>query len=218
MTSLTSPFISSASSICYACLWRALALSLLLHAVALAAGAWLFSSAPKPRSPDALRVKLTQAPILAPPAAPRPAAPQPDLRMREDTPRKPVTAPVQKPALLTRPVDTAPASQRLVRPPAPRTESARDARELSGDAARKAGEQISKQLFYPSEAIERGLQGETLVLLFLDESGNAVAARIEASSGHALLDEAAVRAARTLRSLPASAPREAIVPVRFRLR
>jgi protein TonB len=125
---------------------------------------------------------------------------------------------VQKPALLTRPVDTAPASQRLVHPPAPRTEGPRDARELSGDAARKAGEQISKQLFYPAEAIERGLQGETLVLLFLDESGNAVAARIEASSGHALLDEAAVRAARTLRSLPASAPREAIVPVRFRLR
>ena len=33
-----------------------------------------------------------------------------------------------------------------------------------------------------------------------------------------LLDEAAVRAARTIRSLPASAPREAVLPVRFRLR
>ena len=33
-----------------------------------------------------------------------------------------------------------------------------------------------------------------------------------------LLDEAAARAARGLRALPASAPREALVPVRFRLR
>ena len=161
-----------------------------------------------------MRVKLAHPPKLA-----EAIAPQPDLRMREDTPRKPVAAVVQKPIALNRPSDAPALSQRAVRPPAPpRTVAPRDSRELSGDAARKAGEQISKQLFYPPEAIERGLQGETLVLLFLDESGNAVAARIEASSGHALLDEAAVRAARTLRSLPASAPREAIVPVRFRLR
>ena len=73
-------------------------------------------------------------------------------------------------------------------------------------------------MFYPPEAIERGLEGEALVLLFLDEAGNAIAARIEASSGHAILDAAAVRAARTLKSLPASAPREALLPVRFRLR
>ena len=57
-----------------------------------------------------------------------------------------------------------------------------------------------------------------LVLLFLDTGGNAIAARLESSSGHALLDDAAVRAARTLRALPGSAPREALVPVRFRLR
>ena len=55
-------------------------------------------------------------------------------------------------------------------------------------------------------------------MLFLDEAGNAIAARVEASSGHKLLDDAAVRAARGLRALPASAPREALVPVRFRLR
>jgi len=89
---------------------------------------------------------------------------------------------------------------------------------LAGEAARKAGEQIARELYYPPEAIERGLEGEALVLLFLDESGNAIAARIEASSGHALLDAAAVRAARTLRAMPASTPREAVLPVRFRLR
>ena len=89
---------------------------------------------------------------------------------------------------------------------------------LAGEAARKAGAQIARELYYPPEAIERGLEGEALVLLFLDESGNAIAARIESSSGHALLDAAAVRAARTLRAMPAGAPREALLPVRFRLR
>ena len=77
---------------------------------------------------------------------------------------------------------------------------------------------MSRALLYPREAIEQGIEGEATVLLFLDESGNAIAARLEASSGHALLDDAAVRAARTLRGLPSGAPREALLPVRFRLR
>ena len=81
-----------------------------------------------------------------------------------------------------------------------------------------AMEQLKRELPYPPEAIARGLEGEAVVLLFLDASGNALAARLEASSGHAMLDEAAVRAVRTLRSLPDSAPREVLLPVRFRLR
>ena len=89
---------------------------------------------------------------------------------------------------------------------------------LEGEAALRAVEQLRRALPYPPEAVERGLQGEALVLLFLDASGNAIAARLEASSGHALLDDAALRAARTLRSLPDSAPREVLLPVRFRLR
>ena len=89
---------------------------------------------------------------------------------------------------------------------------------LEGDAAQQANAQLARELLYPPEAIARGLEGQALVLLFLDASGNAIAARLEASSGHALLDDAAVRAARTLHALPASAPREALLPVRFRLR
>ncbi len=73
-------------------------------------------------------------------------------------------------------------------------------------------------LFYPEEAIRQGLQGEAVVLLILDDSGNAVAARLEQSSGHRILDDAALRAARSLRTLSADAPRETLLPVRFRLR
>lgn len=71
--------------------------------------------------------------------------------------------------------------------------------------------------FYPAEAIARGLQGEATVLIVLDETGKVVAARIEASSGHAILDDAALRAVRSLASLPAEAPRQVLLPVRFRL-
>jgi protein TonB len=75
-----------------------------------------------------------------------------------------------------------------------------------------------KGRFYPAEAIEKGLQGEALVLLILDRDGHVTAARIEQSSGSRILDEAALQAVRALRSLPADAPRETLLPVSFRLK
>ncbi|MCG2578413.1 energy transducer TonB [Dechloromonas sp. XY25] len=72
--------------------------------------------------------------------------------------------------------------------------------------------------FYPPEAIARGLEGEALVLLIIDESGQVVATRLEQGSGHPILDDAALRAARSLKSLPADAPRQTVLPVRFRLK
>lgn len=74
-----------------------------------------------------------------------------------------------------------------------------------------------KGLFYPEEAIRLGQQGSALVFMIVDESGAVVAARIEESSGFPVLDAAALRAVRALRSLPADTPREALLPVRFRL-
>jgi periplasmic protein TonB len=168
----------------------ALVISITLHALVIAAPAWRG----KWQSPAPLTVSLRE-----PPAAPEPRNPAPD------TPR--LILPEKKPR------------QSAVRPaPEPVARQTATLQRLSGPAARMAGEQMARELLYPVEAIERGLQGEALVLLFLDASGNAVAARLEESSGHALLDDAAVRAARTLRTLPSSAPREALLPVRFRLR
>ena len=51
----------------------------------------------------------------------------------------------------------------------------------------------------------------------LDARGRVAGARLERGSGHAILDEAAVRAARSLKSLPAGAG-ETVLPVSFRLR
>jgi periplasmic protein TonB len=180
-------------------LGRALALSLILHAAAIA-GLWRFSWSP---------------PRIAPPA-------QPEIKVSFRTP------PVM-PALSTKPDTLAspPALPRLLLPQASLQNPKPAARAvpqpsspawIEGAAALRAAEQLERELLYPREAIERGLQGEALVLLFLDAAGNAMAARLESSSGHALLDDAAVRAARTLRALPDNAPREVLLPVRFRLR
>jgi periplasmic protein TonB len=183
----------------YPFLGRALAISLLLHAALIAAMARLDSPSPLLKTPalPVLNVALPEKPVEAQP--PMPA--QPPLLLPESTPRH---------ASAAKPV----AAARQPREDAPSVARQR----LAGEAARQAMQQLSRELYYPPEAVERGLEGEALVLLFLDASGNAIAARLEASSGHALLDDAAVKAARTLRSLPDSAPREALLPVRFRLR
>lgn len=76
----------------------------------------------------------------------------------------------------------------------------------------------SEGQFYPAESIARGEQGEVLVLMLLDENGKVSAARVEQGSGYPLLDAAALRAVRSLSSLPADAPRQVVLPVRFRLR
>ena len=167
--------------------------SLTLHVGVIVLGMQLISPAPSSPvlAPEDLKVRLRERLVEPDVAAtaPAPAPPRPQLRLPPDIPRK------------TSAVLVSAAPQRL-----------------AGEAAMKAAAQLARDLPYPPEAIERGLQGEALVLLFLDAAGNAIAARIEASSGHALLDDAALRAARTLRALPASAPREALLPVRFRLR
>ena len=172
-------------------LGRALAISCVLHAALIAAPA----PGGKPPAQTSLTVWLRD--TIAAPELQAPAPPPPRLLLPQDTARN---ANAGRPAA------------------APVVQQTASLHWLSGDAASKAHEQMSRELLYPAEAIERGLQGEALVLLFLDASGNAIAARLESSSGHALLDEAAVRAARTLRSLPGSEPREALLPVRFRLR
>jgi protein TonB len=182
-------------------LGRALLLSLLLHAIALAASSrWL----PLPRdvrsSAAALSVWLRKA--LPPEALVLPSAPPLSASAPPVVRRAKPNATAERPRL-TR---AAPAPQGMTVVP-----------RFTGEAARAAHVQLARGLLYPLEAIERGLEGEATVLVFLDASGNVIASRLESSSGYALLDDAALAAARGLRGLPDSAPREALLPVRFRL-
>jgi protein TonB len=89
-------------------------------------------------------------------------------------------------------------------------------RTLSGSALRHAQAALSKHLFYPPEAIEQGLEGDVVLLLALDENGRILTAEIATSSGHALLDQAALDAARHIGALPGN-PQQTLLPVSFRL-
>jgi protein TonB len=70
--------------------------------------------------------------------------------------------------------------------------------------------------FYPPEAVARGLEGETILMLRYGSDGALINAEIAKSSGHAILDEAALRAIRATPRL-AAGPREMLFPVSFAL-
>jgi protein TonB len=142
-------------------------------------------------------------------------------RSRPPPPRPPVLeAVLLAPALATReeppepvaavaPPATVPPEPSFPRKPPP-------PRELKGRALNSAMAALAKQDFYPREAIERGLEGDVVVLLSLDEEGAIADAGIATSSGHALLDSAALAAVRRIGRLPGARP-QVLLPVRFRL-
>jgi protein TonB len=78
-------------------------------------------------------------------------------------------------------------------------------------------------LGYPEAARKQGLEGVVVLLLSIDATGHVDRVEISESSGHTLLDEAAVQAARTWRFDPAMkngqpVPGSLVRRVRFRLR
>jgi TonB family protein len=76
---------------------------------------------------------------------------------------------------------------------------------------------------YPELARGRGREGTVFVEADIDERGVPSAVRVQQSSGHTILDEAAVAAIHRWRFTPVSSagktvPRRVIVPVEFRLK
>ncbi len=79
------------------------------------------------------------------------------------------------------------------------------------------------KLFYPDEALERGLEGKAVVSLTVTEDGEAENVRVYQTSGNHLLDSAAVRTAKTFVFSPATlrdrpVKSTIVMPVEFRLR
>lgn len=166
----------------------ALALSLILHLAPLLPE--LISPAPPPAKAAPLEAQLRPTPAQAPLMMPEQPAPQ------QSAPPKKSSKP------------------QIVQPgPAPTRIS-----NWQDEVKRQIKKLDERGLFYPAAAIAQGLEGETLVLLIINENGEVSAARIEQGSGYRILDEAALHAVRSLRSLPASTPRETLLPVRFRLK
>ena len=80
-----------------------------------------------------------------------------------------------------------------------------------------AQRKLSKHVFYPPEAVSRGLEGDVRLIVKLASDGRIDDVQLAASSGHPLLDNAAIRAAYAMGSLAGASGRELIVPVYFRL-
>jgi protein TonB len=166
----------------------AVVLSLVFHLAAYTLGDWLgLQALPAPPPRPLIEAML----ILPGSAAPPPAEPP-----------EPVPEPAPMPPVAVPPAPTVAPPAAV--PPGP------------PQATLQPRPPVPPPLFYPAAAVLRGLEGEVLVRVTLDAGGNVVAARLERGSGHAILDEAALVAAGTLRSLPGSG--EAVLPVRFRLR
>ena len=121
--------------------------------------------------------------------------------------------PQEKPAAMAEAVSTEASSiDTAAVPPHP----AAPPRALQGSALRRAQSALSEHLYYPPQAVALGLEGEVILLLTLADSGQLVSATIARSSGHALLDQAALDAAQRIGALPGN-PRQTLFPVSFRL-
>lgn len=178
-------------------LGRALAASLVLHLILLLPAEWL------PRAP------ITK-PVTAPPLVARLALPEtaPELATQIE--------PEAPPQAMSPPVAVPPGPTFGVVPPKPNFGKAPPPRELQGRALHSALAALSREEFYPREAIERGLEGRVVLLLALDESGRVATVDVASSSGHALLDAAARTAALRIGRL-AGGKRQVLLPVEFRL-
>lgn len=170
----------------------AFAVSLVLHATVLGAGA--FRNLLKPAPPKVLQVNLRLPPVEIPPAEPLiKNTLDPDEPKPEPKPPKPKPEPRPQPT------------------PKPNLAKAEKSQ------VQAAQQKIAKHLYYPSEAIARGLEGEVRLLLLLGGEGAIADVQIAASSGHAILDNAAIKAAYAMGRLSGVAGKEMILPVIFRL-
>ncbi|NJA89230.1 energy transducer TonB [Rhodocyclus tenuis] len=190
----------------------ALALSVTLHAAILLAGA-IHRKAPPPPT-------VTLEARLRPPVAPAEALLKNTLdatakASKADTSAPPPATPPEPP-----PVARAPAKDATAAPPKPAPASTHsEARpEPPANEVRAAQKKLARHQYYPPEAIAAGLEGEVRVLLTLDADGAISDVQLAASCGHAILDNAALRAVWAMGSLPGSHRRELILPVVFRLR
>lgn len=168
----------------------AIALSLALHGGLLLPDA--FKRLPAAPSPPALQA------ILHLPPSPEPPAAEALLKNTLESETRPEVA-------------LAPTVPPIAKKPAAKPQSSVK-REVQ--AAQK---KIEKNVFYPPEAVARGIEGEVRLLITLGADGSIDDVNVAASSGHPVLDNAAIKAAYATGKLSGATSRELILPVIFRL-
>ena len=127
----------------------------------------------------------------------------------------PAVAPVEAPPADTLLKDTRETRAEADRHTAAALNSSRPAR--TAHAREQAQRQLNRHVFYPPEAVAQGLEGEVKLRLLLDLAGRVIEAAIMSGSGHRILDQAALDAARQIGRIDAGGARELLLPVAFRL-
>jgi len=146
------------------------------------------------------------------PAAPPPPALQATLRLPPEPPA--AAEPLLKNTLDDE--ETPKPAKALTIPPLPEKPAAKAHAESRHDVL-AAQKKISKNVFYPPEAVARGIEGEVRLLITLSEDGSIADVNVAASSGHPILDNAAIKAAYATGKLSGANSRELLLPVIFRL-
>lgn len=103
----------------------------------------------------------------------------------------------------------------LIEPP-PSQAPAKAQKRLAQREVQIAQRKLNEHLFYPPEAISRGIEGEVRLIIKVGADGSIDDVSIAASSGHTILDNAAIKAAYAMGKLGGTA-RELILPVIFQL-
>ena len=145
-------------------------------------------------------------------APPRPAL-QATLRL-PPLPEVPTADP-----LLKNTIDPEDAPQVYAPPPplTPARPPVAQAKSVARRDVQVAQRKLSEHLFYPPEAVARGLEGEVRLIVKLNADGGVDDVIVAASSGYSILDNAAVKAAYAMGRLTGASSRELILPVIFRL-
>lgn len=139
------------------------------------------------------------------------APPRPALQASLRLPPKPEAVPAEP--LLKNTLDNEAAAQ-IAKP----SSRAPVGRKVSAKSEiRAAQKKISQHIYYPPEAVARGIEGEVRLLLKLAADGSIADVQIAAGSGHPVLDNAAIKAAYAMGGLEGGAARELLLPVIFRL-
>jgi len=131
--------------------------------------------------------------------------------------------PAEQPEASAEPLlkDTVASAEEAVKPPPPPKVVVRRSQPEARAAARRdvqaAQRKLSEHVYYPPDAVARGIEGEVRLILTVSESGRISDVHVGVSSGHAILDNAAVRAAWAMGRVDWAHSGELILPVIFRL-
>lgn len=195
--------------------------------------------APTPEPPrPKVRKKEQQAP--APRVARKEAPAKPAPQVQEDrlvlppsetgAERSPVAAPTASAshgAPVAPSAGTEPPTRRAEKPAAAAPAPAKpgpNTQALTRGYLRSINGLVKKKTRYPRQARRAGLQGKVIIKVVLDSKGQVLEVDLHTSSGHTLLDKAALKTVRSFSTFPAPPgelewdKRTVLIPVRFKLK